>query len=83
MSYSGSLGLKPSPPPTSLGQFAAIWNYLGPIQTVLFAFAAAAAGVIKTNGIPTSLPGWCLVVGPALVAVGALHTTAPRHQGNV
>jgi hypothetical protein len=60
--------------------FGAVWNSLGPIQSMVVAFLAALMPAIKANGIPTTVPGWVAIIGPAIVAVAALHTTAPRHQ---
>ena len=73
--------LTTTPQPSMLSTLGVIWQNIGPIQTIIFGVASAIPQLIKENGMPTNLPQWMVLLATAVVTVGALHTTAPRHQG--
>lgn len=73
--------LATTPQPSMLSTLGVIWQNIGPIQTLIFGVASMIPQLIKENGMPTSLPQWAVLLATAVVTVGALHTTAPRHQG--
>jgi hypothetical protein len=57
-----------------------LWQKISPIQSTLYAIAGGIWSAIQQHGFPTSIPGWLSIIGPAMIAVAGLHTTAPRHQ---
>jgi len=66
--------------PSTASTLGQLWSQIGPIQTVIFGLFSAVPQLIRENGMPHSIPEWVSLLLTALVTVGALHTTAPRHQ---